>query len=342
MKKKLVIVNNEKCVKSLKSYYCQNIEISSLSYSLSKNFYLYLVLREDNINPVHKIYVNCERIYLGFFSFIYFYIKNFNKKNITYLIISITPFTFFIYLLIFFQKCKIYLYLRSDGREEFKYILGSSFVFIYKILLFIMSIKSKLITVNKKILNNRNNFFLIYPSQIKRKWNLKFKTVYLKKKELKILYVGRLKKEKGIYSLINIFNEIQFDFPISLTLCGAGDKISPNIRNVILAPPINTTKELINLYDNHHITILPSFTEGHPQVLLESLSRRRPIIIFDDIKFVKKNYKGVFVTKRNVVSLENIILRILNNYKKIQSEMKENQIPTHKNFIQNLSEILMN
>jgi glycosyltransferase involved in cell wall biosynthesis len=341
MKKKLVIVNNEKCVKSSQSYFCQNIEISSLSYSLLKHFYLYLVLREENIKPVHKIFVNSKRIYLGFFSFIYFYIKNFNKKDITYLIISITPFTFFIYLFIFFQKCKIYLYLRSDGREEFRYILGSRFVFIYKILLFIMSIKSKLISVNKKILNNRNNCFLVYPSQINRKWSIKLKKIHLKNKELKILYVGRLKKEKGIYSLINIFNEMQFDFPISLTLCGAGDEISSSIKNVTLAPPISTTKEMINLYDNHNITILPSFTEGHPQVLLESISRKRPIIIFEDIRHVKKNYKGVFVATRNVVSLQNIILRILSNYKKIQSEMEKNQIPTHKNFIQNLSKILI-
>jgi len=205
-----------------------------------------------------------------------------------------------------------------------------------------MSIKSKLISVNNKILNDRNNFFLVYPSQINKKWKIKSKKINLKKKELRILYVGRLKKEKGIYSLINIFNEIKFDFPISLTLCGAGDEISSNIRNVILAPPISTTKEMINLYDNHNITILPSFTEGHPQVLLESLSRMRPVIIFEDIRHVKKNYKGVFVAKRNVVSLQNIILRILINYKKIQSEMKTNQIPTHKNFIQDLSKILIN
>ena len=341
MKKKLVIINNEKCVKFKQSYFCQNIEISSLSYSLLKNFYLYLILRKENIKPVHKIFVTNERIYLGFFSFIYFYIKNFNKKNIVYLIISITPFTFFIYLFIIFQKCKIYLYLRSDGREEFRYILGSGIVFIYKILLFIMSIKSKLISVNNEILNNRNKYFLIYPSQISKKWNIKLKTVNFKKRELRLLYVGRLKKEKGVYSLINIFKDLQFNFRKSLTLCGAGDQITPNIKNVIINPPIGTLKEIINLYDNHNITILPSFTEGHPQVLLESLSRRRPIIIFEDIRHVKKNYKGVFVAKRNVVSLQNTILRILSDYKEIQNEMKNNEIPTHKKFIQDLSKILI-
>jgi hypothetical protein len=132
MKKKLVIINNEKCVKLSNSYFCQNIEISSLSYSLLKDFDLYLVLRKENIKPIHKIFVNSKRIYLGFLSFIFFYVKNFNKKNITYLIIAITPFTFFIYLFICIQRSKIYLYLRSDGSKEFRYILGSGFIFIYK------------------------------------------------------------------------------------------------------------------------------------------------------------------------------------------------------------------
>jgi len=341
MKKKLVIINNEKCIKLSHSFFCQNIEISSLSYSLLKNFYLYLVLRKGNAKPIHKIFISNKKIYLGFLSFIYFYIKNFNKKDITYLIIAITPFTFFIYLLIYFQKCKIYLYLRSDGREEFRHILGKEYVFIYNILLFIMSIKSILISVNKKILNNRNNYFLVFPSQINKKWNIKLKTANIKKSELRLLYVGRLKKEKGVYSLINIFNNIQFNFPNTLTLCGAGDKISSSNRNVIVIPPIGTIKEIINLYDNHNITILPSFTEGHPQVLLESLSRMRPVVIFEDIKHVKKNYIGVFVAKRNAVSLKNIILRILSDYKIIQNEMKKNQIPTHKKFIHDLSKVLI-
>jgi len=341
MKKKLVIINNEKCVKFSQFYFCENIEISSLSYSLLKNFNLHLVLRKEHIRPLHKIFVNNKKIYLGFFSFIYFYIKNFNKKNIVFLIIAITPFTFFIYLFLCFHKSKIYLYLRSDGKKEFRYILGSGFIFIYKILLFIMSIKSKLISVNKEILNKKNKYSLVFPSQIGKKWDIKLKTAKLKKRELKLLYVGRLKKEKGVYSLINIFNKIEFNFPKSLTLCGVGDKISSNNRNVIVSPPVAKINDIINLYDNHNITILPSFTEGHPQVLLESLSRRRPIIIFEDIKHVKKNYKGVFVAKRNSDSLKDIIIRILDDYNKIQNEMNENKIPTHKEFIRDLTKVLI-
>ena len=52
----------------------------------------------------------------------------------------------------------------------------------------------------------------------------------------------------------------------------------PNI-NVILNE--KNKKDLIKLYDDHDIFILPSFTEGHPMSLLEALARRRPVIIFD-------------------------------------------------------------
>ena len=44
--------------------------------------------------------------------------------------------------------------------------------------------------------------------------------------------------------------------------------------------------KLIKYYDDHNIFILPSFTEGYPMVLLESLARRRPVIVFEDIKHV--------------------------------------------------------
>ena len=60
-------------------------------------------------------------------------------------------------------------------------------------------------------------------------------------------------------------------------------------------------------YDNHNITILPSFTEAHPQVVIEALSRKRPVIIFEDIAHVIKDNRGVFVTKRNIDSFSETV-----------------------------------
>ena len=70
---------------------------------------------------------------------------------------------------------------------------------------------------------------------------------------------------------------------------------------------VNDASDLINIYDNHNIFILPSFTEAHPQVLYESLARMRPVIIFEEINHVTKHQEGIFTSKRNAHSLSNTI-----------------------------------
>ena len=97
---------------------------------------------------------------------------------------------------------------------------------------------------------------------------------------------------------------------------------------------VNSRSKLIKIYDDHNIFVLPSFTEGHPMVLLEALSRRRPVIIFEDIEHVIGNKKGVFVAKRNFLNFFGILNHIKKNYKKIQKDMMKNKLPTNKDFIE--------
>ena len=85
---------------------------------------------------------------------------------------------------------------------------------------------------------------------------------------------------------------------------------------------------------------MPSFTEGHPQVLLESLSRQRPVIIFKEIKHVIKNYEGVFVCQRDQESLQKTIEIIDNNYEEIINKIKKNTYPTKNDFFKELKKIL--
>ena len=88
----------------------------------------------------------------------------------------------------------------------------------------------------------------------------------------------------------------------------------------------------MNFYDKNNIFILPSFTEGSPKVILESLARLRPIIVFREIEHVKKGMSGIFVANRNTKDLQKTIIYILNNYISIQSQMKKNKLTTKKNF----------
>ena len=124
-------------------------------------------------------------------------------------------------------------------------------------------------------------------------------------------------------------------------MIGHGEKIQNLPENVTLLNPESKTEDLIKMYDYHNITILPSFTEGHPQILIESLARMRPIIIFEDINFVKKNYYGVFVSKRDSESLVKTIKQIMENYKIISEQMKKNILPTKEIFIKNFTKELI-
>ena len=68
-------------------------------------------------------------------------------------------------------------------------------------------------------------------------------------------------------------------------------------------------------YDNHNILILPSYTEGQPYVVDEALARRRPVLIFEDIKHIIKGRKGIYVSERNIESLTKTISNNPSTYK---------------------------
>ena len=87
---------------------------------------------------------------------------------------------------------------------------------------------------------------------------------------------------------------------------------------------------------------MPSYTEGEPMVLLESLSRLRPVIIFQEIEHVIQNRAGIFISERNYESLMQNINHIIENYENIQELMKKNILPQHDDFIKDLSRIIVN
>ena len=147
-----------------------------------------------------------------------------------------------------------------------------------------------------------------------------------------MLYVGRIRIEKGIFALSELIRNKR---DISLTIIGAekGSSNKINQSNIKILPTQSNKTKLIKYYDDHNIFVLPSFTEGHPMVLLEALARRRPVVIFDEIKHVIGDKKGIFVTKRNFLSFLGTLNNIKKNYKKIQKDMKKNKLPTNKEFI---------
>ena len=68
-------------------------------------------------------------------------------------------------------------------------------------------------------------------------------------------------------------------------------------------------------------------------VLLESLARNRPVIIFEEIKHVIGDKKGIFVSKRDQTSLVELINHIKTNYPKILEGMNKNKLPLKRNLL---------
>jgi len=329
MKKKLFIFSNESIYINDNKFYCDNIDIKSTPEGLNKKFEVNLLGRKSFKQRSHEIKIKKIRVFNNIFSYLSEVKSAAKNEGSKFLIISISPYTFLISVFIKILGQKPIVYLRSDGYGEYKAILGKIGVLIYHLMFTVTAAVSNLISCREYILKDKKGK-IINPSQLDSVWLRQPKNTEVK--NFKLLYVGRLKVEKGIFALSELIRNKR---DISLTIIGAEKNNSYKINqsNIKVLPTLNNKSKLIKYYDDHNIFILPSFTEGHPMVLLEALARRRPVVIFDEIKHVIGDKKGVFVSKRNFLSFLGILNTIKKNYKKIQKDMKKNKLPTNKEFI---------
>ena len=330
MKKKLFIFSNESIFIQEQKYFCDNIDLKSSPEGLNKKFEVNLFGRKSSKKRAHEIKLKKIKIFSNIFTYLSEVIKSTKNENAKYLIISISPYTFLICLFLrLFGKTPI-VYLRSDGYGEYNAILGGFGKLIYHFMFSLTSLVSNLISCRNYILKGKKGK-VIYPSQLDSVWFKKTKIQEVK--NFQLLYVGRIRVEKGIFSLASLIKNKR---DISLTIVGAEKNTSYKINqsNINIQLTQSNKARLIKYYDDHNIFILPSFTEGHPMVLLEALARRRPVIVFDEIEHVIGDKKGIFVAKRNFLNFFGILNHIKKNYKKIQKDMMKNKLPTNKEFIE--------
>jgi glycosyltransferase involved in cell wall biosynthesis len=335
--KEINLITNEKISINKKNYFCDNLEMKAIILGLKKKFKLNFFCRNSNIKRQHSL--SYKKVFLS--KNIYFYLQNIlstiNNKNSIYLVISITPYTFIAAIFLMLFNKKIFLYLRSDGFEEYKIKFGFLGHFIYFLMFYIVTQRSKIITNNIKILRNRKGSIL-KPSMLDSDWKKNIKI--FNRKEIKLLYVGRFKIEKGVFSLIKIFKKLKNKITLTIVGIENNQQIFNEDKRIKFQNIIFNKLELIDLFDQHSILILPSFTEAYGMVIDEALSRLRPVIIFEEIKSIINGRKGVFVCKRNHKSLEQTINQIMRDYNKIKKEIKKNKLPNKEKFINSLQNFL--
>jgi len=331
----LVVINNEKVSKDNNEFYCGNYNLKILPEGLNNYHKVEYIVRESSKKGKHKINLQNIKIASNIIKFIYFVFATFKVKNSKYLIISITPYTFISFLFLFLFRKKVFLYLISSGHEEWKFILGSWSVWIYHIMYSIMTSNSNVIVLHDRLCRKKN-CHVITSSTLDEKWLKNYKEVKLDK--IRFLYIGRVNPEKGIYEFLKMFEKIKLDAEFSVV--GNIKNLKTSNKNIKLVGYISDKQSLIDIYDGHNILILPSFTEGQPYVVDESLARKRPVIVFEDIAHIIKERKGIFVSKRTIDSFCETTKHVMKNYNKIQKSIEENKFPLKEDMLKQISNII--
>jgi len=338
MKQKLIILSNEKFYLDKNNFYCDNICEKTLPDGLNESFFIEIIARSTKEKRSHELKSKNLKLFNSLISYLINVQKKINEKKNKFLVLSISPYTFFATLLFIFSNQKPIIYLRSDGHQEYKSILGFYGPIIFGIMFKIVSKIAFFISCRKYFLKD-NKGSIVYPSEINKKWLTENNPSNLN--NLKLLYVGRMKVEKGIFSLIKILKKNEKKIQTSLVGATKDFIKKNNQENLNILEIENNENSLIKIYDDHSIFILPSFTEGHPMVLLEALARLRPVVVFKDIEHVVGDKKGIFVAERNEKNFFEKINYIRNNYENIQREMKTNKLATKEVFLNDMKKLIL-
>jgi glycosyltransferase involved in cell wall biosynthesis len=100
----------------------------------------------------------------------------------------------------------------------------------------------------------------------------------------KILYVGRLSEEKNLGALIEATGKLAGRFDVRLIIVGDGPQrgqLEASAQRLgVMAEflPLVDHRELPAFFARADAFVLPSFTEGHPKVLLEAMSCGIPCV----------------------------------------------------------------
>jgi len=165
--------------------------------------------------------------------------------------------------------------------------------------------------------------------------NTIFKPVEKKNEKKYILFTGRLSYRKGLFDLIECGKYICEKYPdISFIITGSGilsDTLQERINELGLAKQFKflgfvTREELIKLYQNATLYVLPSHYEGLPTVLLEAMSCGLPVIataVSGNLDVITHGKNGILVPPKSPEKIAEAISLLLED-EQIRKKLGEN------------------
>ena len=193
----------------------------------------------------------------------------------------------------------------------------------------------------KKFITN-NTIIMVQQNWINLK-KYKFENREFQKKNINILFLGWTNKEKGIFDLLSVFKKIvnaESIFTLNLFIAGKGndyDLLEAQIKqfklfsNVKLLGWVNETKK-IKLLKKIDIYVCPSYFEGFPNSLLESMASGIPSIAtsvgsIPDV--ITHNYNGLLYNPGDNDKLEYLLMKLIRN-----SNLRKKLSINSKNYVE--------
>ncbi|GAB3411270.1 glycosyltransferase family 4 protein [Haloparvum alkalitolerans] len=136
------------------------------------------------------------------------------------------------------------------------------------------------------------------------------------------LFVGRLSYRKGIADLLNAWEQLPDEQRIPLKIVGKGplrEQLEDQLSGTGLSGDVSflghlPRADLVRLYQQATLFIVPSHYEGLPTVLLEAMAARTPVIstaVSGALDVIDDGENGILVPARAPEEMSEAVLRLL-------------------------------
>ena len=161
--------------------------------------------------------------------------------------------------------------------------------------------------------------------------------------KINLLFLARLDKEKGLYEAINVFNLLnKSDRRFKLIIAGDGNEFD-NAREYVLVNKIDGIEFLgyvdgevkLKTYQNSHIYLFPSYSEGMPTSVLEAMACGLPILttrVGGLVDFFQEGNNGYFIDRNNLLDIKERIISLSNDERHLGEISKYNYNYARQNF----------
>jgi len=274
----------------------------------------------NNINilfyPFGKNYI---RLPLGFIYWIFFMYVQLRADIILTFLPPLSVIVLIIHKLLFFIPTKVIVndgvyittYLKFRNQEWIKPLITLTYRFAYKIIVptnACNQVLQKTFSIPCENINVIPNWTLIKKTK-------KMQPIY------DLLYIGRFEKEKNVLSIVEITKNISLVFPnIQVLLVGSGSQYS-NLQTLIKNENL-TANIFLHQFDSNignflrrsSILVFPSFSEGMPNVVLESAMYQLPTVTmnFPGVEDVVLNEETGYICKTSEEMSKRIIYLLKN------------------------------